>query len=96
MLFTSKVDNFPLVIGESLVLGTPVIATKSEAANEVLSLVDGLSVESTDEVTRLINNKAVLNHLYGIDEIDILKKKSLEAFSGTTMLKRYIELYKQS
>lgn len=35
-MFSSRVDNYPLILCEALSIGVPVIATHSDAAREVL------------------------------------------------------------
>lgn len=37
LVFSSRVDNYPLILCEALSIGVPVIATHSEAAQEVLA-----------------------------------------------------------
>lgn len=93
MFFSSIVDNFPLVLGESLSLGLPVLATSSPAAKEVLSLVD------MDTYPFEVINKAVsggvekINILLGISDPAILAQRSIEIFSGVGMLKKYEKIY---
>lgn len=38
LLFSSRVDNYPLILCEALSIGVPVIATHSDAAKEVLKI----------------------------------------------------------
>lgn len=41
LVFSSRVDNYPLILCEALSIGVPVIATHSEAAQEVLAKSGG-------------------------------------------------------
>ncbi len=53
LLFTSRVDNYPLILCEALSIGVPVIATHSDAAREVLQKSGGQTF-SEDAVLPLV------------------------------------------
>lgn len=93
MLFTSQVDNYPLVMCESLILSTPVIATPSLAANEVLSRVGGRSSINTDELLSIIKTKKWLETLYDKQSLDTISKRAENYFSIERMMKEYIDVY---
>ncbi len=48
LVFSSRVDNYPLILCEALSIGVPVIATHSEAAQEVLAETGGQTFAATD------------------------------------------------
>ncbi|MBY8568353.1 glycosyltransferase, partial [Escherichia coli] len=53
LVFSSRVDNYPLILCEALSIGVPVIATHSDAAREVLQKSGGKTV-SEEEVLQLV------------------------------------------
>ncbi len=56
LVFSSRVDNYPLILCEALSIGVPVIATHSEAAQEVLAKSGGQTFAATDvSMSRLPN-----------------------------------------
>jgi len=95
MLFTSTVDSFGLVIAETLACGTPVVALSSDASCEVLGMVGGKTCTSIDEIIDVVSNKDWWS-LYPNYSSESLAKKSLRLFSYTTMLSKYIKLYRMS
>ncbi|MEX8925842.1 glycosyltransferase, partial [Salmonella enterica] len=56
LVFSSRVDNYPLILCEALSIGVPVIATHSEAAQEVLAKSGGQTFAATD-VLRLAQRR---------------------------------------
>ncbi|MER2890878.1 hypothetical protein ABTY92_27520, partial [Escherichia coli] len=52
-MFSSRVDNYPLILCEALSIGVPVIATHSDAAREVLEKSGGKTF-SEGEVLPLV------------------------------------------
>lgn len=93
MFFSSIVDNFPLVIGESLCLGTPVLATPSYAANEVLALLGG-DVYDIERVLEIL--KGGVESIYatvGFDGPLDISLKAKKIFSGSIMLNSYKGIY---
>jgi putative colanic acid biosynthesis glycosyltransferase len=95
MLFTSIVDNFPLVIGESLGLGIPVIASNSAAANEILSLVGGRSSKADFEIINALNNENWMECFYANQTLEEVQNKAIQALSGCRLLQEYIHLYEK-
>ena len=53
LVFSSRVDNYPLILCEALSIGVPVIATHSDAAREVLEKSGGKTF-SENEVLPLV------------------------------------------
>ncbi|HGL8759084.1 TPA: hypothetical protein ACJCGT_005609, partial [Klebsiella pneumoniae] len=89
LIFTSKVDNYPLILCECLSLGVPVLATASDASIEVLKKVGGKTIQENeftyytgltkDKICQLLYNKSTKQ----------LQKDALNAFGGNKMLAEY-------
>lgn len=95
MLFSSTVDNFPLVIGEALSVGTPVIASNSVAAKEVLSLVGGRVSVSSKEIISAILDKNWMKCFYSNQAMDVVKNTAMRKFSGRRLLDEYTSIYQK-
>jgi putative colanic acid biosynthesis glycosyltransferase len=95
MLFTSVVDNFPLVIGEALSIGVPVVASNSAAAKEVLCLVGGRVAESTDEIVTALRERDWMGCFYAGQTIEAVKNRAFSEFSGERLLSEYLSIYKK-
>lgn len=93
LLFSSRVDNYPLILCEALSIGLPVIATHSDAAAEVLNKVGGHTVD-TDQAAALAarGRKTLAQTLFGCP-LDTFKARSSAAFSGKQMLEEYVSFY---
>jgi putative colanic acid biosynthesis glycosyltransferase len=93
LIFTSKVDNYPLILCECLSLGIPVVATRSEASIEVLSKVNG-RVISEDELSKCLSMDKIqlCQYLYN-QTLSELKARASDVFSGNMMLKEYMKIY---
>ncbi len=68
LVFSSRVDNYPLILCEALSIGVPVIATHSDAAREVLEKSGGKTF-SENEVLPLVQlSKAdIAQAVFGTD-----------------------------
>lgn len=93
LVFSSRVDNYPLILCEALSIGVPVIATHSEAAQEVLQKSGGITV-SAEQVPALVQrNKAeIAQAIFGTD-LAAFRARSREAYSGEQMLEEYVSFY---
>lgn len=93
LLFSSRVDNYPLILCEALSIGVPVIATPSDAAQEVLAKSGGRTVE-VDEVLRLVQlpKAEIAQAIFG-DTLAAFRARSREAYSGQQMLEAYVAFY---
>ncbi|WP_191637102.1 glycosyltransferase, partial [Pseudomonas fluorescens] len=94
MLFTSEVDNYPLVICESLILNTPVIATNSQASNEVLERVGGRTAKNITEIISIIENRTWLEILYDNQSLEAVSNRAAGYFSIKRMMQEYIDVYR--
>lgn len=92
LVFTSQMDNAPLTIIEALVAGCHVVAYPSPAAAEMLALVGGRCVISTDEARTLINEGREAE-LYGGLTAHELSAKAREIWSGHQLVKSYRATY---
>lgn len=93
LVFSSQVDNYPLILCEALSIGVPVIATHSDAAREVLAKTGGRTVDE-DEVLRLVGlpRAALAQAVFGC-ELAAFKAVAREAYSGKQMLEAYVGFY---
>ncbi|KFB98258.1 WcaC family colanic acid biosynthesis glycosyltransferase [Trabulsiella guamensis ATCC 49490] len=93
LLFSSRVDNYPLILCEALSIGVPVIATHSEAAQEVLQKSGGRTFDN-DEVLQLVTlPKAELAQAVFGDSLQAFRDRSRKAYSGQQMLEEYVSFY---
>ena len=93
LLFTSRVDNYPLILCEALSIGVPVIATHSEAAKEVLAKSGGRTVDETDVLTLVQQPKAeIAESIFGTS-LENFSARSRKAYSGQQMLEEYVSFY---
>nr|WP_159466294.1 colanic acid biosynthesis glycosyltransferase WcaC [Scandinavium goeteborgense] len=93
LLFSSRVDNYPLILCEALSIGVPVIATPSEAAQEVLEKSGGRTV-NVDEVLALVQlPKAQIAEAIFATTLDAFRARSCQAYSGKQMLEEYVSFY---
>ncbi|MFP2421013.1 colanic acid biosynthesis glycosyltransferase WcaC [Pseudescherichia vulneris] len=93
LLFSSRVDNYPLILCEALSIGVPVIATPSEAAQEVLAKSGGRTV-SAGEVLQLVQlpKAQIAEAIFGTT-LDAFRTRSRQAYSGQQMLEEYVSFY---
>jgi putative colanic acid biosynthesis glycosyltransferase len=93
LIFTSKVDNYPLILCECLSLGIPVLATESEASIEVLGKVGGTIIGERELVKYTNLSKGeICQILYGKTSEE-LRHDALKAYSGNRMLAEYTGVY---
>lgn len=93
LVFSSRVDNYPLILCEALSIGVPVIATHSEAAQEVLAKSGGRTFAATD-VLRLAQRRKpeIAQAVFGAT-LDDFRIRSRAAYSGQQMLEEYVSFY---
>ena len=93
LVFSSKVDNYPLILCEALSIGVPVIATQSEAADEVLRKVGGKTFPEAQVPMLVKLPKAELaQRVFGRD-LQAFKTLSRASYSGQKMLEEYVSFY---
>ncbi|EKM0668525.1 colanic acid biosynthesis glycosyltransferase WcaC [Cronobacter turicensis] len=93
LLFTSRVDNYPLILCEALSIGVPVIATHSEAAQEVLNKSGGKTVDDNDVLLLAQRGKAQIAEAVFGTTLEAFRARSREAYSGQQMLEEYVSFY---
>ncbi|WP_313083216.1 colanic acid biosynthesis glycosyltransferase WcaC [Atlantibacter sp.] len=93
LLFSSRVDNYPLILCEALSIGVPVIATHSDAAREVLEKSGGRTVDEQDAIALAQQTRAqIAESIFGMS-LEAFKTVSREAYSGKQMLEEYVSFY---
>lgn len=88
---SSRVESYPTVIGEALVLGVPVLATKNGGSEEILE--DGRFGELIENMADVSTLSA--NILGAVNNVKDLKSKALSAqshFSTAKVLSEYTRL----
>ena len=91
---TSINENFPNVILESMVCGTPVIAFESSGVKEIIKNDNGILVKKGDiknmveKIEKLQKNYSFLKRL-STNAIKTIKTK----FSSEIEIKKYIKIY---
>ncbi len=93
LLFSSRVDNYPLILCEALSIGVPVIATPSEAAQEVLEKSGGRTVNVDDVLALVQQPKAQIAEAIFATTLDAFRARSRQAYSGKQMLEEYVSFY---
>lgn len=93
LVFSSRVDNYPLILCEALSIGVPVIATHSAAAQEVLNKSGGKTFSEAD-VLRLVqlNKSEIAQAVFGTS-LAAFRQRSRSAYSGQQMLEEYVTFY---
>ncbi|GHD90146.1 colanic acid biosynthesis glycosyltransferase WcaC [Pseudocitrobacter faecalis] len=93
LLFSSRVDNYPLILCEALSIGVPVIATHSDAAQEVLSKSGGHTVDDSDVLRLAQLPKADIAQAIFGTTLAQFSARSRQAYSGQQMLEEYVSFY---
>ena len=93
LVFSSRVDNYPLILCEALSIGVPVIATHSDAAQEVLRKSGGKTF-AAEEVLSLVqlNKTDIAQTVFGTS-LSAFRERSRAAYSGQQMLEEYVSFY---
>ncbi|WP_312946048.1 colanic acid biosynthesis glycosyltransferase WcaC [Superficieibacter sp.] len=93
LLFTSRVDNYPLILCEALSIGVPVLASHSDAAREVLQKSGGVTL-SDEEILRLVQHgrEDITAAVFNVTH-DAFHERSRVAYSGQQMLEEYVSFY---
>ena len=92
LLFTSRKDTFGLVMAEAIVCGVPVLALESDAADEVLGLVNQKSMGRGELFELLSDSKSAKREL---TSRRMTVQKNRYAFSGARMFEQYHALYRE-
>lgn len=93
LLFTSTVDNYPVILCEALSLGVPVIATKSLAAEEILRAVGAKCFDEEEILDLLSMGRQALYSVFSVKSRTELSELSRSLFSGFNMLNQYKKIY---
>ena len=93
LVFSSRVDNYPLILCEALSIGVPVIATHSDAAREVLEKSGGKTFAEQEVLPLVQLPKAqIAQAVFGTD-LESFRNRSRKAYSGQQMLEEYVSFY---
>ncbi|MGK9172896.1 colanic acid biosynthesis glycosyltransferase WcaC [Yokenella regensburgei] len=93
LLFTSRVDNYPLILCEALSIGVPVIATHSDAAREVLHKSGGKTFRAEEILPLVQQSKADIAQAVFATSLEAFSARSRVAYSGQQMLEEYVSFY---
>ena len=93
LLFTSTVDAFGLVMVESLLCGTPVIAVDSPGSREILAKIGAVPIGSGPEIIKCVQERS-WQRSYPQKNRNELHEVALSTFSGDEMCRRYIQVYR--
>ncbi|MEO3991163.1 colanic acid biosynthesis glycosyltransferase WcaC [Pseudocitrobacter cyperus] len=93
LLFSSRVDNYPLILCEALSIGVPVIATHSEAAQEVLNKSGGRTVDDGEVLALAQRPKEEIAQAIFGTTLAQFSARSRQAYSGQQMLEEYVSFY---
>ena len=93
LLFSSRVDNYPLILCEALSIGVPVIATHSDAAKEVLEKSGGHTVDESAVISLVQRTKAEIAQAVFGTTLGEFSARSRKAYSGQQMLEEYVSFY---
>ena len=92
-LFSSRVDNYPLILCEALSIGVPVIATHSDAAQEVLAKSGGKTFSEADVLQLVQLKKSDIAQAVFDTSLTAFSQRSRVAYSGQQMLEEYVSFY---
>ena len=93
LVFSSRVDNYPLILFEALSIGVPVIATHSDAAREVLEKSGGKTFAEHDVLPLVQLQKAEIAEAVFGTSLETFRARSRRAYSGQQMLEEYVSFY---
>lgn len=92
LLFTSKVDNQPLVLMEALCAGVPVLWTESAAARELLETFNVRPVKTADDIQGELFG-GFPESGWGAWRRGAIKKHALQMFAFDKMAQEYMNTY---
>lgn len=93
LIYTSRVDNAPLTLIETLALGTPVVALQSPAAAEILADVASPPVVNVDEAADYVRRVMSQSERERATSRKMQAQAATEKFSPSTCALSYAELY---
>jgi len=93
LVFSSRVDNYPLILCEALSIGVPVIATHSDAAHEVLRKSGGTTFSESEVLDLVQRPKAEIAEAVFGTSLAAFRARSRQAYSGEQMLEEYVAFY---
>jgi glycosyltransferase involved in cell wall biosynthesis len=95
LILPSLEDAYPMVILESLSVGTPVLISRLCGNADDVKLIDPEFVCTSDGIEEYVTKtKSILQKYSSGTNRDVLKKLSLEFFDIKPLTKSLVELYK--
>lgn len=89
----SNYENLPCVIAESLVCGTPVIATKVGGIPEMIDETNGLLIDAKDEDALLNKIEYFIENQHQYDNT-LISKNAIEKYSYQKVSEQFLNIYK--
>jgi putative colanic acid biosynthesis glycosyltransferase len=92
LLFTSRVDNFPLSVAEALRTGTPALCLDSPGTREVLSMVAATPYTTPKQLMQAVSERDWFRG-YAASSEARLRAAAKVAYSSERMFRRYMDVY---
>ncbi|MGR5135891.1 glycosyltransferase [Vibrio jasicida] len=92
LLFTSSIDNNPLILIEAISLGLHVMSSQSSASDEILSQFGLSTYNSSCQLAKTIEDNG-WEFISGVDEYSKLSLVALETYGRKTFIDKHLELY---
>jgi putative colanic acid biosynthesis glycosyltransferase len=92
LLFTSRVDNFPLAVAEALRMGTPALCLESPGTREVLSMVTATPHATPERLMQAVSDRDWFRG-YAVSSGTRLRAAAKIAYSSERMFRRYLDVY---
>jgi glycosyltransferase involved in cell wall biosynthesis len=91
-VLTSRFENLPCVLIESISAGVPVVSTNVGGIDEIVTVEQGQLVPSDDQETLV---SAIKEQLLRLDKYDsnLMHQKAIEKFSYQSIGTRFTEIY---
>lgn len=94
LIFTSRVDNFPLTVAETLRVGTPALCLDSPGTREVLSMVQARPFPTYKHLVQAVSDRDWFRG-YGVSSRPNLRAVAKIVYSGQRMYRHYLDLYEK-
>lgn len=92
LLFTSRVDNFPLAVAEALRVGTPALCLDSPGTREVLGMVAATPYATPEGLVQAVADRDWFRG-YAVNSETRLQAAAKVAYSSERMFRRYLDAY---
>jgi putative colanic acid biosynthesis glycosyltransferase len=92
LVFSSRVDNFPLTVAEALRTGTPALCLNSPGTREVLSMVAATPHATSKQLLQAVSDRDWFRG-YTVTSKARLRAAAQSAYSSKRMFHRYLKIY---